>query len=402
MVTGHSLLDPTMVARRRSHFTVRRVLFWLHLATGSTIGVIILFLACTGAIMAFQAQIIAWAERDARIGGPGQTERLTASALMKAASASQENATPTSVTLFADPRRPAEISLGMRKVLLLDPYTGKILRTNSGSLRGFFLTVRDLHRWLALDGIWRERARSLKAAVALAFLFQILSGLVLWIPRRFGWARLRTVLWFRPKLSGRALQWNLHNVLGIWLALPLLAIVISGIVMAYPWATSVLYRAAGSPPPIISARSGLSEDEGAGKAHDLMNAASWSELDGLVERVSRQDPNWATLSFRVPAEKDTSVVFNLDELGRPPQAHSRLSLNRKTAEIVRWEPFASNSRGRQWRLYARYIHTGEIFGLPGEAVAFLSCLGAIAMAWTGAALARRRWLSGRKQAPLTP
>jgi uncharacterized iron-regulated membrane protein len=404
MATEYSLPVPTKLAPRVPRITVRRFLFWLHLATGSTLGVVILFLACTGSIMAFQAQIIDWAERDARVSFPGQAERLPPSALMKEASASQGGAVPTYVTLFADRSRPAEISFGSKNVLLLDPYTGKILRTDAGKLRDFFLTVRDLHRWLALDGIWRERARSVKAAVALAFLFQILSGLVLWIPRRLGWAQFRAVLWFRPKfrekLSGRGLHWNLHNVVGIWLALPLLAIVISGVIMAYPGATALLYRAAGSPPPIVSARIVGAEDEVGGRSHNPINATSWSKLDALVERVSQQDPNWITLSFRIPTEKDASVVFNLDGPGRPPQTHSRLSLNRKTGEVVRWEPFTSNSRGRQWRLYARYIHTGEILGVSGAAIAFLSCLGAGAMVWTGAALAWRRWLVWRKTKPI--
>jgi hypothetical protein len=36
-------------------------------------------------------------------------------------------------------------------------------------------------------------------------------------------------------------------------------------------------------------------------------------------------------------------------------------------------------------------------GFPGEAIAFLSCLGAMAMVWTGAALAWLRWLAWRNK-----
>jgi len=53
----------------------------------------------------------------------------------------------------------------------------------------------------------------------------------------------------------RAFEWNVHNDVGIWIALPFLIVLICGLIMAYPWATRLLYRAAGTPaPPPVSAR----------------------------------------------------------------------------------------------------------------------------------------------------
>lgn len=118
-------------------------------------------------------------------------------------------------------------------------------------------------------------------------------------------------------------------------------------------------------------------------------------------QAMQQDPKWASVSFRVPANEDATVVFTMEEAGHLPAARSRLTLERKTGRVARWEPFESNTRGRQWRQYARYIHTGEVLGFPGEMVVFLACLGVMLMVWTGLSLTWRRlaaWCAGKKEA----
>lgn len=377
--------------------TPRRFLFWVHLVVGIAIGLAIFFLAATGSLMAFQTQIIAWAERDARISPPPEMATLPPSALIKAATGPQHDTFPTSFALFADKSQPAELTLGQKQILLLDPYSGRILRSDAGRLRSFFVTVRDLHRCFALGGVWRERASTIKAACCLLFLLQIISGLMLWIPRQLHWQNFRVVLWPRGKTQGRSRDWSLHNVTGIWISLPVMVIVISGLIMAFPWATTLLYRAAGTPPPASASRSTGADNENSGKTRSPLSAEEWSQLDALVVRAKQQDPHWASVSFRIPAAKDANIVFTIDEAGNLPNARSRLTLDRNSSQLIHWEPFASNPRGRQWRRYARYIHTGEILGLPGEAIVFLTCIGVMAMVWTGLSLALRRLAASRKR-----
>jgi uncharacterized iron-regulated membrane protein len=44
----------------------RRVIFWVHLTAGISAGLAIAILSFTGAALAFEKELIAWAERDAR------------------------------------------------------------------------------------------------------------------------------------------------------------------------------------------------------------------------------------------------------------------------------------------------------------------------------------------------
>ncbi|QHN02572.1 PepSY domain-containing protein [Granulicella sp. WH15] len=373
--------------------TLRRVLFWLHLATGVTVGLVVAFLAVTGSIMTFQQQMIAWAERDARIvtpSAPSQQGCVAPSVLLQNAAAFQQDA-PTGLTLYADPHVPAEVTFGQSAVVLARGCDGKVIGPGANRLRKFFQGTRDLHRWIALNGVRHETLRAIKNAAVLAFLFLILSGLVLWFPRKITWKHLRPVVVLRGNLQGRAREWNWHNVFGFWMSVPLLVIVISGVIMAYPWANALLYRAAGDALPVERAQLEPRRPK-------PLSVDKFPVLDLAVQKAVSQDSKWQSLSMRLPSAKDPNVMFTLDEGdGGRPQQRAQLVIARKDGQVVRWEPFSANPRGRRWRLYARFLHTGEIFGVAGRFVALMAMVSALMLVWTGFALSLRRFASWRKR-----
>lgn len=75
-------------------------------------------------------------------------------------------------------------------------------------------------------------------------------------------------------------------------------------------------------------------------------------------------------------------------------ARSRLTLNAVTGEVIRWEPYSSQSRGQQWRGWVRFGHTGELGGI-GQSLAGIACLGGVVLVWTGLALAYPRLVGWR-------
>jgi len=370
--------------------TFRRFVFWLHLITGISVGLVVVFLGITGSILAFQPQIIKWAERDLRIAQPAPATTCIAPSSLISLAATAQDRMPSSLSLFADPHRPAEILFGRDRLLLVNPCDGTLISDKAGHLRAFFLNVRDLHRWVALNGVRHETLRTIKDAATAFFLFLILSGLFIWLPRKLGWQHIKAGLLFRPRLKGRALEWNLHNIAGIWTLLPLLIIVITGLIMAYPWANALLFKVAGSPPPAM-------RGEGEPKHGKPMKREDLASLDPIIHQAILQDPAWSSLVMRLPNQKDAAVSFSIDEgSGGHPQQRGELAINRADLSIAHWEPFASNPRGRQWRLYARYLHTGELFGVAGQLLALLACLSVVVLVWTGYALSLRRFFAWRR------
>ena len=299
---------------------------------------------------------------------------------------SQIGKSPSGLTLFADPQTPGQFATDSATVYLIDPCTGAMLQSTPSSSRAFFSKLKDLHRWVAFGGAKHESLRSIKDAANLAFSFLILSGLILWIPRQWRSANLKSALLFRKRLKGRAREWNLHNIAGIWLALPLLAISLTGSIMAYDWANGLLYRAAGSAPPKPA-----EEKQSGPSATDL------SLLDPLVKQARAQDLAWQSMLIRIPKANDKAVSFTLDDgLDSRPQERNLLTLSLK-GKVTRWEPFAVQPRARQWRLYTRFLHSGELFGVVGQTIALLASLAALVLVWTGFSLSIRRLIAWRRR-----
>src|SRR5262249_12781504 len=112
----------------------------------------------------------------------------------------------------------------------------------------FFQTITNWHRWLATGPENRATGRAITGACNLLFLLLIVSGPFLWLPKKYSWQHIRPILMLRWNVSGKARDWNWHNVPGIWSVLPLAVIVASSVVMSYAWANNLLYTLTGTQP----------------------------------------------------------------------------------------------------------------------------------------------------------
>jgi len=214
------------------------------------------------------------------------------------------------------------------------------------------------------------------------------------------WTSLRNIVWFRGHLTAKARDFNWHNTIGFWSAVPLAIIVLGATVISYPWATALVYRAFGEQPPAPAGalRSVGSERASAASREATANepVASSVALDMLIASAESQMPEWKTISVALPQGRSPRVVLTLDAGdGGQPQKRATLTLDRHTGAVELWEPSASQSPGRRARPWLRFAHTGEVYGLIGQSLAGAVSLGGAALVWTGIALALRRLASAR-------
>jgi len=283
--------------------------------------------------------------------------------------------------------------------VFVNPYSGEVLGEGNGQgMRDFFRTVVEWHRFVAMAGDSRPTGRAITGVSNLMFLVIVVSGLFLWWPRTWTSAALRNILWFRGGLAGKTRDFNWHNTVGFWSAIPLAIIVAGGAVISYPWATALVYQAYGEQPPApgggLGARGG-----GPGATADGEDLTANVPLEALVARAEGQMPDWQTISIALPSGNAPRIVLTLDAGdGGQPQKRATLILNRRTGAVERWEPYSSQSAGRRARTWLRFAHTGEVYGLAGQTVAGLVTAGGAVLVFTGLALALRRFLSWRKRA----
>jgi uncharacterized iron-regulated membrane protein len=359
----------------------------MHLTAGVTAGVVIFIMSATGALLALQPQILNVLERDVRYVEPAGGDRLGAQAIVERASAARDGARPTAVTLDSDPRASALVAFAPSGNIYVNPYTGTILGEGSAAARAFFRTLTDWHRWLGRTGENRATTKAITGAANLAFLGLAMSGLYLWWPRQWTLARLRAVTVIDARLAGKARDFNWHNAIGFWSAPVLIVLTLTGVVISYPWASNLVYRMTGSPLPTQGGPRAEGTAADSGKPADL---------DLLVAKATEVMPTWGVMTLRFPPRANGPVSVTMSDAGYwNPFARSQLTLDARTADTVRWEPYADMSRGQKLRGWMRFAHTGELGGLAGQIVAGLACVGGTFLVWTGLALALRRFLAWR-------
>ena len=376
---------------------LRKIIFWCHLPVGAIAGVVILTMCVTGVLLSYEKQITSWADtRGYRAAPPTpDTKHLPVETLI-ATARDARGAAPTAVTIKSDPAAPAEIAFGRETTLFVNPYSGAVLGEGSQKVRSFFRSVTEWHRWLGAKGDNRNVARAITGACNLGFLFLVMSGFYLWWPRSWNPKALRNVMWFRRGLRSKARDFNWHNVIGFWSAVPLFILVLSAVVISYTWAGNLVYRVVGETPPAPRANqpaapSGANKDA----------AAPIDSLNSAWVRAEQQVSDWRSISMQLPASASAPLTFTIDRgNGGQPQKRGQLVLDRATGNVVRWEPFSSYTRGRQLRSILRFAHTGEVLGIPGQTIAALVSTGGAFLVLTGLALAIRRlrgWV-GRRSA----
>jgi uncharacterized iron-regulated membrane protein len=381
---------------------LRKSLFWIHLAAGCVAGIAILIMSVTGVLLAYERQLTNWANSAYKsLPQTAGQARLSMDELLTKVRADQGSA-PSAITVKPDAAAPVQFGFGRDRTIFVNAYSGAVEGEGSPGLHAFFAQVESVHRYLGASEASRTSARALTGACNLAFLVLLSTGPFLWWPKDWTWKNLRKIVTFRGGLAGRARDWNWHNVLGVWCFAPLLLVVLTGVVMSYPWANSLLYRMTGNLPPPAPQRPN-SEETKRPRRQERIVASEGPQfpspaLATLFARAEQQVSGWQSVTLRLPGSSEPSLVFSIDQgNGGRPDKRAQLTLDSRTGALVRWEPFSSYNLGRRLRTWARFTHTGEVGGLLGQTIAATASAGAAVLVWTGLALALRRCNGWRKR-----
>jgi uncharacterized iron-regulated membrane protein len=374
--------------------TVRKLIFWPHLIAGSIAGIVIFLMSVTGILLAYQRQIVSWADRGSRVPQADQAAKPLPVEDLVQRYLNSGNKQPTTITLRSDAAAPAEFAYGRERVVFVNPYNGAVTGEGSKRVREIFSSITAWHRWLGAQTTGRALGRGITGFCNLLFLGLVCSGFFLWWPRRWSWQHLRPIIFPRRGLKGRTRNWNWHNAVGFWCAIPLFFIVLSGVVMSYSWANNLVYQLTGSPVPQQNG-----PERPGGRPDGAMpsnTASSLAGLDALLGQAQAGAPNWKSISFALPRSPKAPVNFSIDEgtSGRPDLRSQALA---QRDGSLHWTRFSDNTTGRRVRTWLRFIHTGEAGGIPGETVALLASAGGALLVWTGLALALHRFRNWRNR-----
>ncbi|ERP87278.1 MAG: PepSY-associated TM helix domain-containing protein [Nitratireductor sp.] len=363
----------------------KRIIFWAHLVVGVAFGLVILLMSATGVVLTYERQIISYMESRA-VEKPADAQLLSVDELATAVLANGGQP-GNSLVLPRQDGAPATLSVSRRENHLLNPYTGERIDNAAEGTKSFFGTVTALHRWFALTGENRSLGRAVTGAANLGFLFILVSGIYLWWPKKWTWRIVKLNLFFRRNLpTAKARDYNWHHVFGIWSLVPLFAVVVSGVVISYPWASNMVAAVFGPVSPAATGQAASEERQGQNRAQG--EAVS---LQAIADTLKQAQPDWQTLSVKLPNGQAARVVMTVDTgNGTQLSRQTTYTVSRVSGEVLGVSGAEDQPAGRRARVFLRFLHTGEVYGFIGQTLAGLASLASVFLFYTGFALAYRR------------
>jgi len=356
---------------------------WLGLASG-----IVLFLVClSGTIYTFRTEVEERVNKavyfvDHQEGMQAQPLTQLVAMVEKA-----QGSPVTGVTIPNQPQKAWSFAIkpkgkekGRGKTVLVNPYAGTITGdTETGSSR-FFMTMMKLHRWLLME---QSTGRIIVGIATLIFVVLLLSGIILWLPRRLRYWKQGFVILFSGKW--KRINHDLHNVLGFYSFIFLLIMSLTGLCWSFEW-----YKKGAS--TVLGA-----EVFGGKKEKPVNSAAAGAVMLSAddVLKIGAGQLNYTGIT-RLSFPADSLGTFSIsknDAASWNSAATDRVIIDAYSGAVLKKELFASKSAGQKIAASIRPIHTGEIYGLFSKIIYFICCLIATSLPVTGTII----WLNKLKK-----
>jgi sulfite reductase (NADPH) flavoprotein alpha-component len=367
---------------------IRRAIYQVHWLLGITAGVVLSVMGVTGAIMAFEDEIMTAMSRGI-VAVPARTADVVMApdALLAHFIEQSPDSIPIKLSVFPEPGKSARLVYRSRSEeslaaaedntdgTYLDPYTGAVLGKALGER--FFDTVRSLHRYLLLPHNRAGAGRPITAFAAAGLVFSALSGLYLRWPRR---RTLDWRAWLKPDLRrrGRNLYWSLHSVAGTWLFLIFLVFAITGPTFAYDayrdeltalltWRNAPVAKPVARDAPALQS---WGQSRGSGKSASLAPLdAVWAGFQAAVHT------DVTTVLFPVSQKATSTVTVRYLTRDSPHyRAYNEITLERDSGKVVSHNLYARQSLGKQISIGMLSVHRGKVFGVVGAVVFMLAAL----------------------------
>ena len=221
----------------------------------------------------------------------------------------------------------------------------------------------------------------------LVFFITLLTGLVLWWPKRWTRKAVRPRFTIHRPLRPARLTLDLHNVVGFYFLLPLIAICLTGLTFGLDWFSKSVYYAASGGETMQDYVLPLSDTTKVG--------AQTASLDALYRKVRDENPQACQFYFALPATKaDAYRVSIVHERGSYYKTDNLFFDQYSLSPLSGAGPYAgryaeAKPADKAFRMMLD-IHDGAVFGFWGKVVALLSCLVGASLPVTGLMLFIRR------------
>eukprot|EP01133_Synstelium_polycarpum_P004838 gene4838-5625_t len=372
--------NPNKKKQNRSVFY--RISAWLHLWLGLATGIVMIIVCLTGCLWIFKEEIDVMLDPTLKIEKqdkpylkPSDFQRV----------AKEINPEKTLSYVLYQHEQAAYLVLGKRGEGLsvrVNPYSGKVIQqpAKEGSFNFFDWALRG-HRFLWLSP---EIGRPIVNYSTLIFMLLLLTGLVLWWPKKWNKSTRARSFSIKWGASVKRINYDLHNVLGFYALIVLLIISATGVVYGLQWWSKSLFwsTSMGKQLPVqerllsdsTQMKPGLHIIDQMDKAWDKFS--NGKNDFGFYYAYPKPEDNGATINFfRYPTR---GKFYDLRSY-----TYDRYSLQQFKDKGIHAQDYHHSSAAVQLRKMNYDLHIGSVFGLPGKILAFTASLIGLSLPITG-------------------
>ncbi|APS40112.1 PepSY-associated TM helix domain-containing protein [Salegentibacter sp. T436] len=340
----------------------------LHLWLGLGSGLIVFIVAVTGCIFVFHDEIKD-ITRDYRKVASQESTFVAPSKLQNKTKSLFPEAQPGMV-VYQGRDRSAFVYSVIDEVphhIYFNPYSAEFLQKENLE-DDFFLIVEDLHMHLWLP---EKIGKQVVGISTLIFVFMLISGIVLWWPKKR--KNFKKRLQIRWDAKWRRVNYDWHSITGLYISLLALFIAIMGLSFSYEWMNHGLYDLAN-----------LWQEKPEDRLNIQIEDAEYSEnaLDIAIVETLKQRPE--DEMFFVWEQGGSAPITT----GSYPEAldydhQSNFYFHPETGELLKNHEYSAKSTGMKLQEMTFGLHTGQYFDLPGKIIAFFLSLFVAALPVSG-------------------
>ncbi|ALL04369.1 hypothetical protein AQ505_01955 [Pedobacter sp. PACM 27299] len=375
----------------------KRFAAFIHLWGGLLIGSLIVVISITGCITVFSEELFAIFHKElVSVKSAGKPPLSLSVLTEKAAAVLPEGNKISKIEIPAGEKSYVFIAQEAKKKakgltyfdqvkyfkkVYVNPYTGAVLGQLDMKYE-FFNMVLQLHRYLLLK---KDIGSLITGITVLIFLLMLISGVVIWLPKKFKNVSKKLKIDFKGKF--KKLNHQLHTVLGMYVLPVALVIVFTGLSWSFKWWESGMLKAMGGNKRVL-----LANVQPTPAAVPLHGAALDQAFFALQQHASG---NYEMIGFTIPAEtkKSASGYITMHDSGDAWLGMSYFSIDHNSGAIFDQIIHKDKGTAMKWRNSNEAIHTGKIYGWPTQALAFFASLICATLPVSGFLI----WLRKRKK-----
>lgn len=348
--------------------TIKKIIGKLHLWLGLSSGLVVFIIAITGCIYAFQEEIQN-ATQPYRFVVAEAKPFLPPSRIREIAD-QQLPGKHIHAIMYQGPDRAAKaIYYSFEEhyydFVYINQYTGEVLKVKD-EYADFFRIVLDGHFYLWLPP---EIGQPVIASATLVFLAMMVTGLILWWPRKKNAVKQRLSIKWNARW--RRKNYDLHNVLGFYVAGIALIFALTGLVWGFEWFRDSVYAAASGGKEFIPYYDPSS---------DTASAAGMEmpAIDKVYHMMVKEYPKAEWIEIHPPenprsaiaanANPDASTYYQIDY-----RYFDQYTLQERSVDHIWGRNHSASGADKLMRMNYD-IHVGAILGLPGKVLAFCASL----------------------------